>query len=200
VFFAKLCVSDAVDLGSAATWLLTCLPADLGAVRQFRKRVVAAAFRSPDWRSGWDRLSAVSTLAWLQTKDLLTPRSDMCVAPPSWLQDLLAEEWQPPKRRHRSCAVRSASREPIDKLCAVDVESDVSDESSVEVLCAVAAMSDKLQESCAEVLCNAAVFDESEESFVGDSAVAVEYVESEDSSTEELWVIESGESSVEDIW
>ena len=71
---------------NAATWLLQCLPRTEDGVRQLRKRVTAAMFRSPDAYSGWDRCAGVSTLVWLRRKDDLKPVSDMSShEPPSWV-------------------------------------------------------------------------------------------------------------------
>ena len=75
---------------NAATWLLQCLPRTEGGVRQLRKQVIAAIFRSPDVRSGWDRCAGVSTLAWLHRKGQLKPASDVSGKElPSWIAGLL---------------------------------------------------------------------------------------------------------------
>ena len=105
-------VDDSEELRrNAATWLLQCLPRTEVAVRQLRKRVLAAMFRSPDAYSGWDRCSAVSTLAWLRSKDMLKPESDVSVEElPSWFVDLL----RPEPARYSSHYVSSESDEPAE--------------------------------------------------------------------------------------
>lgn len=119
---------------SAATWLWQCLPQTEDGVRQLRRRVVAAMFRSPDACSGWDRCSAVSSLTWLHSKDMLKPASDASGKQlPSWFAAFLS----PQNNEDSILSVSSESdesAEPSDESIAESKTQVVESESEVQLV------------------------------------------------------------------
>ena len=121
---------------SAAKWLWRCLPQSEDGVRQLRRRVLAAMFRSPDACSGWDRCSAVSSLTWLHAKNMLKPASDVSVKPPRpWFLVLVRSQ----NDEDSILSVSSESDESAQSAESSDVEvvvesAESADESEMQVV------------------------------------------------------------------